>query len=523
MPADTPGTPGRNYPFFATDIVLGNYAYVEEEFSFEGQANTYSIKPGTNAETLTSGTAYRSRMLVRRPATQTRFNGVVVVEWLNVTNGYDTDVLWLYQKEFLIREGYAWVGVSAQSVGVSRPPNGLRVWSPSRYGRLDVDGQGKVPGDALGYDIYAQAGAAVRKVPAVLGGLEARLVIAAGQSQSAGRLATYLNSIHHRDPVYDAALLTVNAATLRTDLTIPVIKVLSENEANSSRSQADSARIRTWTVAGATHSEQYSLLSRAAFLLRDLNLQAVDACDTPARSRVEIRYVYNAAVDSLVKWRRASIAPPNAPDLKFSGDILQRDEHRNALGGVRSIEMDVPVAHDAAINCGLGGTHVPFDDQTLRRLYPTHADYVGKVRNSAASLVKAGFMLKADADLAVANAERSIYGERLVCGPLCADVRQFPSHPSSMLLAKQTAHLLIKDGSTLVALVDRATRAIAEGDTLGNDPRSKKKFAEAAAHLRSYVSKTQQFLAGGKVARETAALLIEQATTLITLVEARTK
>jgi hypothetical protein len=51
--------------------------------------------------------------------------------------------------------------------------------------------------------------------------------------------------------------------------------------------------------------------------------------------------------------------------------------------------MDVPVAHDAAINCGLGGTHVPFDDQTLNRLYPTHADYVARVRNSAASLVKA--------------------------------------------------------------------------------------------------------------------------------------
>ena len=256
MPADTPGTPGRNYPFFATDIVLGNYDYLEEEFSFEGHANTYSIRPAADADVLTSGTPYRSRLLVRRPATPARFNGTVVVEWLNVTNGYDTDVLWLYQKEFLIREGYAWVGVSAQSVGVSRPPNGLRVWSPSRYGRLDVDGQGKVSGDALSYDIYAQAATAVRKVPVVLGGLEARLVIAAGQSQSAGRLATYLNAIHPREPLYDAALLTVNSATLRTDLQIPVIRVLSENEANSSRSQRDAERIRTWTVAGATHSEQ---------------------------------------------------------------------------------------------------------------------------------------------------------------------------------------------------------------------------------------------------------------------------
>ena len=86
----------------------------------------------------------------------------MIVEWFNVTNGYDTDVLWLYQKEFFIREGYAWVGVSAQNVGVARPPNGLKVWSPARYGTLDVDGGGKVTGDALAYDIYSQAAAAVR-------------------------------------------------------------------------------------------------------------------------------------------------------------------------------------------------------------------------------------------------------------------------------------------------------------------------------------------------------------------------
>ena len=35
------------------------------------------------------------------------------------------------------------------------------------------------------------------------------------------------------------------------------------------------------------------------------DLEAVDACETPARSRVEIRYVYNAAVDALVKWVRS--------------------------------------------------------------------------------------------------------------------------------------------------------------------------------------------------------------------------
>ena len=258
VPGDTPGSAGRNYPFFSTDIVLSNYGYLEQEFFFEGTANTYAAaQPGAHAEIATRGTPYRSRLLVRRPAQQARFNGTVIVEWFNVTNGYDTDVLWLYQKEFLIREGYAWVGVSAQNVGVARPPNGLKVWSPARYGTLDVDGGGKVTGDALAYDIYSQAAAAVRGVPAVLGGLRFGQVIAAGQSQSAGRLATYFNGIHDRAPIYDAAMLTVNTTPIRAEVSVPVIKVLSENEAATSRNQEDSAKIRTWTVAGSTHSEQY--------------------------------------------------------------------------------------------------------------------------------------------------------------------------------------------------------------------------------------------------------------------------
>lgn len=318
VPGETPGAASRNYPFFSTDIVLSNFGYVEEEFIYDGTASTYTTPElGRNAEVATRGTPYRSRLLVRRPATPARFNGVVVVEWLNVTNGYDTDVLWLYQKEFFLREGYAWVGVSAQGVGVSRPPNGLEVWSPSRYGSLNVDGNGAVTGDALGYDIYTQAGAAVKHVPAVLGGLRPQLVIAAGQSQSAGRLGPYLNGIHPMTPVYDAAMLTVNNTAIRADLALPVIKVLSETEWAGSRSQPDTERVRIWTVAGSTHSEQYSLLSRAAFLKRDLGLEAVDACETPARSRVEIRYVYNAAVDALVKWVRAGTAAPRAPALEF--------------------------------------------------------------------------------------------------------------------------------------------------------------------------------------------------------------
>ena len=49
--------------------------------------------------------------------------------------GYDLDALWNWRH---MREGYVWVGVSAQRVGV----NQLSAWSPTRYGTLDVTGGG---------------------------------------------------------------------------------------------------------------------------------------------------------------------------------------------------------------------------------------------------------------------------------------------------------------------------------------------------------------------------------------------
>jgi hypothetical protein len=526
--SDKPGSPGRNYAFFSTDIVLANFGYVEEEFFYEGTANTYSTPEfGKNAEITKSGIPFRSRFLVRRPSTQARFNGIVIVEWLNVTNGYDTDVLWLYQKEFLIREGYAWIGVSAQDGGVSRSPNGIKVWSPTRYGTLDLTAGGTVTDASLNFDIYSQAGSAVRGVPEVLGGLKFTHVIAAGQSQSAGRMGPYLNGVHARDPIYDAAMLTVNNTQMRTDLTIPVIKVLSETERANSRTQPDSAKVRVWNVAGSTHSEQYSLLSRAAFLQRDLNLPAVDACETPARSRVEIRYVYNAAIDWLVRWKRTGSAPPASPPYVFDESAatptVKRDSHGIILGGIRLAEVDAPIALESGELCGLGGTHVPFDSAKLNQIYPTQAAYVSKVTAASNAAVKAGFLLRADADLTIAAAKRSIVGLQLECGPLCADVRQFPSNPSSSLLSRQTDHLVIKGGDTLVKIMDEVTKLIAQGYTHGATVSGKKAFADAAAKIDAYVAGVKGLRTKGNMPVETETLLVTQAGTLKALVLEKAK
>ena len=134
-----------------------------------------------------------------------------------------------------------------------------------------------------------------------------------------------------------------------------------------------------------------------------------------------------------------------------------------------------------------------------------------------------GTMLPADAQDEIDRASRSIWGLQLTCGPLCADVRQFPLNPSSILLRNQTAFLIIKSAeTTLLPILDATTRAIAEGYTLPTgSAASKAKFAQAASLLQGYITAVQRVLASGYTKPETASLLINQATTLRTLVLAQ--
>ena len=543
IPSDTPGTPGHNYTYWATDIVLKNFGYTEEEFFFEGTANRYDAAAPSGAvgnanrcspiaNIVTPNVPYKSRMRVTRPTDPAKFNGTVVVEWTNVTNGYDTPVWWLKPKAFYLREGYAHVEVSAQNAGLNNSPNGLRNWSPTRYGSLDVTGGGTQTGDVLSYDVFSQAAAAIRNVPVVLGGLRPQVLIGVGESQSAGRLGVYANAIHSRDPVYNGIIMSEGGEVICNNAaTTPVMKVLSETEFAGqtneiSTLQPDTDKFRMWPVAGMSHSDQYSLLSRAALLQRDIGQLAQDTCATPARSRVETRYLYASSVDAMNKWIRFGTPPPIADRFVLTNPPaagVARDAFGNAIGAIRTAEIDVPVAKEAADTCGLGGTHVPFTTALLTSLYSSHQDYVNKVTQAALDSVAKGFVLPADAQDEIDRAQASIWGMGLECGPLCADVRQFPLNPSSILLRNQTAFLLIRGAeSKLLPILDATTLAIAQGYTLGiGTAPSKEKFAQAATLLQKYIANVQLMLLSGNTKPETAALLSGQATTLRNLVLAQ--
>jgi len=158
IPATVPlGDPSRDYPFFAADVNLAHYGYVEQEYFMQGTANQYTTPAGATGAIITTGNPYKTRLLVRRPISASAFNGTVILEWYNVTGGLDAELDWFQSRNYLLAHGYAWIGVSAQMVGV----NYLQRWSPAgRYASLDVTVGGRITDDSLSYDIFSQAGQA---------------------------------------------------------------------------------------------------------------------------------------------------------------------------------------------------------------------------------------------------------------------------------------------------------------------------------------------------------------------------
>jgi hypothetical protein len=80
-------------------------------------------------------------------------------------------------------------------------------------------------------------------------------------------------------------------------------------------------------------------------------------------------------------------------------------------------EEAVPTAVNTGQNsgpafCRLYGSHIEFDQDKLEALYPTHKAYVAAVKDVTEKNLKAGYILKADAEATIAAAERFPIGKR---------------------------------------------------------------------------------------------------------------
>jgi hypothetical protein len=427
IPAVTPGDPSRNYTFLATPIDLASRGYVEEEYFISGTACRYSGVGIANATIGACGFPYKTRIVVRRPVSAAAFNGTVIAEWQNVTAQYDVDHYWLESSEHLMREGYAWVGISAQRAGIqplTSPPgisvNTLKAWSPLRYGGLDVTAGGAVLDDALRFDIFSQAVKVLRSPVDVdpLGPLDPVVVIAAGTSQSGGNLAAYHNSIAPLyERVVDAYFIGESRGVLRTDLPVPVLRLLSEVDVAPTFAPADASNYRHWEVAGSSHADFGFINTIQPLLVRDQVVQAAPVCTRNPLSRIPKRYVYHAAWDAMVDWVGSGALPPVAPRITYSAGVIARDADGNALGGIRLSEHQVPTAFNGTGNagglfCSLFGVHEPFGAERLAALYRNHGRYVSQVARVNEANVAAGFLVPVDSEESTSLAAGSSIGRK---------------------------------------------------------------------------------------------------------------
>ena len=462
----TPATGGKGGAFIAgTSFDLASVGYEQTEYLFGGTASAY-----TSATPLTSDGKWKvtpaatapftTRLLVYRPADPKDFNGTVIVEWNNVSGGLDTAPIWLAAHDELIREGYAWVGVTTQAVGV-QGGGSVRSWRtstsstsiPERYGTLEH------PGDSYSYDMYRQAGEAVRSdAEELLGGLKPKHVIAAGESQSAFRMTTYIDAIEPLSKgVYDGyfvysrgddgaalsqdPLPTIAAPSptlIRTDLTVPVMTFTTETDLIAlgylPARQPDTKRFRNWEVAGTSHADSYTL-----------NVGMSDEGEAGERRR-DVRDDVEPAERDLQRHHQVRLAVQHRPDDLRAAGVDRRAQHvgrrrhaaaegaappdhgrrRRAVRARRRRQREGRDPHAAGRRAGgdaLGSRpdrqqllrdlrhHKPFDATTLAEKYPTHAAFVKAWNAATDRAVKAGFIVAADAkDIKAAAAESTVGG-----------------------------------------------------------------------------------------------------------------
>ena len=452
-----PVTGGNGVPvvFSHTTFDLGTKGYVQSEFFLEGTANAYSPTAPLTADgrwslAPSSQAAYKTRIVVDRPTRRRDFNGSVVVEWLNVTGGVDASPDWVHMHDELIRRGYAWVGVSAQAVGLNALKAASATGDPVRYASLTH------PGDSYSYDMFSQAGQAIRDhAGLVLGGLHPRHLLAVGESQSAGRLVTYIDGVHPLVDVYDGFLVhsrgaggapvaqaplppvpTPGPTSIREDIDVPVLQFETETDLVAlgfiAARQPDSTHVATWEVAGTAHFDLYGLLQGAtdqgkrqsvadwfASMQHPTNQPSPNfTCDVPINSGPQT-YVLRSAIATLDRWVAHGTHPRSAPrfeTVSTNPAQLAVDTDGIVRGGIRTPAVDAPVARLSGLGqtggtqfCQIFGTTVPFTAEQLAARYGSHGRFVQDWGRATLRAFGAGYLRPEDAfDLLVVGSQSDV-------------------------------------------------------------------------------------------------------------------
>jgi hypothetical protein len=372
-------------------------------------------------EYFVSGTAddkpYTSRVVVRLPANDNDFSGLVLAESMHVSGAAHA---FEFTAAYVMDSGHAAVEILTTS------PQQFTTFNSARYAKLAIaDGQQN--------EIIAQVGALLRSDRGPLP-KPARKVVLAGTSMSSGTLINYLPAhMVFRTPdmqrIYDGFLPTSTGSTIR-EIDVPLIEMptMHEVETNVPRRQDSDEpgkQFRLYEVAGIGHVDS-----------RDNVRLLPNPCTKPLSTMLSQAY-FAVGLHHLLRWVDEGVVPPRAPrilldrDTSNDGSTMMLDAHGNPQGGIRNPYVDVPFAKYAPVNtaaepvianpseyvkvnglqgaqimCRLSAYQEPFSAAKLKELYGSPREYVRKVEASIDALEKQGWSLPVYREMLLADARK---------------------------------------------------------------------------------------------------------------------
>jgi hypothetical protein len=387
-------------------------------------------------EYFASGTAadepYRVRVQVVRPGDEATepFSGHAIVEAIHPQG---IPFVWNFTRDHLMAWGHAAVNISVFPNTVET----LKDANTERYADLSVEADEANDNSSIAFDhasdIYAQVGLWLKSEQTPLPGVE--WLHMTGHSMSVGPVWQYMDSHHndHRledgDPIYDGffpettrtasrmgPFPEVDVPTLLINSELEVEEVLVNDGIDYRRPDSDEPgeQFRLYEVAGMPHnlSWMHPLLLEGL----DIASTAEQLCANPLNS-FPYNLTISMALDHLLRWVEDDVPPPHAEPIELTGEpgdddiAIVRDEHGNAVGGVRSTTLDVPVAAHQALNepidanddltpgsCLVFGSQLDFSPEELASLYGDKDSYVDEVDERIDELIEEGWVLEQFAD-----------------------------------------------------------------------------------------------------------------------------
>lgn len=365
--------------------------------AFGYQAHEYFVSGTANGE------PYTTRLVVRKPADNAKFSGLVLAEAMH---GSGSAHMFEFTSIYTMSSGHAAVEILTTS------PAQFVALNEARYRDLKLSGPQT-------NEILAQIGALVRSGNLVGGPV--RKIVMGGTSMTAGVVINYLPAhMVYRTPqmqrIYDGFLPTSNGALIR-DVDVPVIHIptmheVAGNITNKQDSDEAGKQYRLYEFSGMGHIDT-----------RDSVRLKPNPCVQPL-SMFPVQAYMSVGLAHLLAWVDKGTVPPRAERIwldrnQFNdGSMMALDEVGNPRGGIRNPYVDVPVVkyviRPAAISpvispaseyitrggqqaanqmCGLSTSQVALTPAQLKERYKTTRAYVQAVEKRLTELEKAGWSL----------------------------------------------------------------------------------------------------------------------------------